>query len=226
VLGDTAWAITNKWNDYMIAKYEKYVAKASINYVQDGSKYTCEDFALSVLIDFSSENELPLVIYNGTGTYTASSDDYSDIATFKNDVLKTTGARDLQNDNNTSEVSVDKNPGGVVFTEAKAGDVILFRDRGVNANHTQLITGVFSDGSSMNIAQGNSDWWLRIPGSSRMGGSNPQSSIYVGTEIELGSWVNVTDSYYNSTTGKKEDNFSKKHNIQIRRFNFKSYNGK
>lgn len=67
-IGDTSWPITNQWNANTIQKYRGYVAGAAQKYQNNGTKCTCEDFALSVLIDFASQNNLPLVIGDNSGT--------------------------------------------------------------------------------------------------------------------------------------------------------------
>ena len=77
--GDSAWAINNKWDKRFISQYQQSVANIARGYRERGEQYTCEDFALSVLIDFASQNGLPVTITNGTGIYDARSDKYNDI---------------------------------------------------------------------------------------------------------------------------------------------------
>ena len=135
-------------------------------YISNGREFTCEDLALSLLLDFSYENKLPVTIQNGSGIYSNHSNDFSDSETFINRILSTTAASDLQNNNNTLPVDSRLN--------ASEGDIILFRNENGRAKHTQVIVAVEYYGSNplYQIRQGN--MWL--PGSQEVVGSNPADS--------------------------------------------------
>ena len=207
--GDSAWRINNQWNAEYISKYHQYVPSQIQQYYNNGEKFTCEDLALSTLIDFASTNGLPVTIRNGKGTYDARSDNYTDIATFKNDVLTTTGARDLQNIKNTIPISI---------SEAKSGDMLLNRYDNGNAHHVQLITNVNTYetrcNQSVSIAQGNM---------SRPFSSHKNSFLYAGTRIEQGFYSIWRDLYINISTSQIIKNYRLKNNIETRIWNFKRF---
>lgn len=98
ILGDTSWPIKNKWNSKTIQNYRDYAANAWKSYQKNGTKCTCEDFSLGVLIDFASKNNLPLVIVNGSGTFTFSAafDKFNDVGSFKEAVTTHIAASDLK----------------------------------------------------------------------------------------------------------------------------------
>lgn len=83
------------------------------------------------MMDFAEQNGLPVTIVNGSGTFDSRSDDYTDAATFKNDVLTSTAAPDLQNGKNTTAISGN---------DAKSGDMILNRTEEGRAHHTQVVS--------------------------------------------------------------------------------------
>jgi RHS repeat-associated protein len=215
--GREAWEVNNQWDDDYINKFSRFVYNQTNQYVNDGSQFTCEDFALSLLIDFASTNGLPVTINNGSGTYDARSDNYTDVATFKNDVLTTTGARDLQNNNNT--VSSD-------ISGARGGDIIVNRNSNNVGTHIQVVTaGFYIDNTDfvngVSVAQGNSGLLNGVPGSSTIfDAGNPNSFFYTGKPIERG-WIDVNANvYFNNTKGTTISNYSNAKNIDVRRWNF------
>jgi len=207
--GDSAWTIHSQWNQQTIAGYQQYASQRAQQLAQSGASATCEDFALRVLIDYASTNGLPLAIANGSGTFNAASDQFTDVAGFTNTVLTTTGASDLQNPANTV---------GVDMSQLSAGDLLLTRSNGVTANHVQLVTSV-SD-NYMGIHQGSVTWLNGLPGASRiLGASNPTSIFYAGTPITHGSIFGNT-AYVNRGTGTIQHNYFRVNNIQTRRWHF------
>ena len=221
IAGDSAWTVTNQWNDSYIQSYNTTISEKAAQYVKEGKKFTCEDFALSTAIDFAKDNQLPFQFTNGTGTYDAATSKYNDFETFKNDVLKSSAAPDLQNDLNTTSVA---------FDNISAGTIFLNRNSEGRATHVQMVSSVkanlgYKDGiKTVNIVQGNSGLLNGIPGGSRLGGGNPQSMLYTGTTLERGFYLPQANYYENTTTGKSYINFSEKRNLELRRFNFKEMN--
>ena len=221
IQGDSAWQIINQWNDKYITSYRTTLNTKIQQYINDGKEFTCEDMALSLLVDFASQNGLPVTISNGQGTYDARSDSYTDAEKFKNDILKYTGANDLQDSRNTTQISI---------SNAKTGDIILNRYNGNDiGRHVQVISNVsFVDNTDnvnlVGITQGNSDWLNKIPGSSKfLGAGNPNSSFYTGTSIEKGSYNVNANVYTNHTTGKIYNKYSTVRNIVVRRWNFRNF---
>ncbi|MDR1544933.1 MAG: hypothetical protein LBS50_11145 [Prevotellaceae bacterium] len=217
--GDSAWNITRQWNDNQIAEYQQFVTTIIQQYTNAGKKFTCEDLALSVLIDFASENGLSVSITNGSGKYDARSDNYTDVETFKNDILKTSGARDMQNNNNT--VSVD-------IANSRSGDMILNRNSANNAGHVQVITSInYYDDTNfvefVSIAQGNTGIGT-IRGIGRIFDTyNPASSFYTGQPIAKGTYLVPSNVYANISTGAVYYNYSITKNIETRRWNFTKF---
>src|SRR5690606_37507778 len=155
--------------DY-VAQYQASVQNTIQQYQKDDKEFTCEDLALSVMMDFAESIGLPVTITNGSGTYDARSDDYTDGATFKNDVLTTTAAPDLQNDQNTTTITTN---------QATSGDIILNRNGEGRAHHTQVVYSPTNDIGVMGIKQGNSGAMNVVPGASRVfGAGNPNSAFY------------------------------------------------
>jgi len=227
--GDSAWAITNKWNDDYIKKFNAFVGERAAKYGLDGKRFTCEDLALSLAIDFASENNLPFQFTNGEGTFDAASDQYIDFGIFKNDVLLYSGAPDLQNDLNTISVALG---------DVNAGTFILNRNSDNTATHVQMVSSVrenqFGNGiKSINIIQGNSgalnssaskpfNATMKFLGAGNP--ANPQSWLYAGKTLERGVYFPQANYYTNFTTGSKYTNFSTERNVDFRVFNFKGMN--
>jgi RHS repeat-associated protein len=189
VLGDTAWKPTNSWNDKMIDKFQNYVLNKVKDFINNGKEYTCEDFALSTLMDFASENGLPVSIKNGSGTLSSNSDDFDNASEFKNAVLKNTGAKDLQRPENT--VAADSK-------NLLPGDVLVLRNSEGQGHHVQVVTSTSKN--TVNIAQGNSGIANKIPGSSYVfGAGNPRSPFYTGTHVETGTYILSNGTYARTT---------------------------
>ncbi|MDP3443249.1 MAG: RHS repeat-associated core domain-containing protein, partial [Ignavibacteria bacterium] len=215
VMGDSAWTINNSWNEDYVAQYQSSVQSTIQQYQKDGKEFTCEDLALSVMMDFAESNGLPVTITNGSGTFDARSDDYTDGATFKNDVLTTTAAPDLQNNQNTTTINVN---------QATSGDIILNRNEEGRAHHTQVVYSPTNDIGVMGIKQGNSGAMNIVPGASRVfGAGNPNSSFYTGKPIESSIYVPAANFYKNYTTGGTISNYSTTKNIVFKRFNFSKF---
>lgn len=208
IMGDSAWKITNEWNDEMIGKYQEYAANRAAEMNKNGTKATCEDLALGIMIDFASQNGLPLVIENGSYSLSAASDEFKDVASFRETALSTTGARDLGRYDNT--VGVDK-------TQLKPGDIILHNDEAGRAYHTQVVKS--STDNAVVIYQGNTNDRF-------MGSDNPNSGRYIGVPVQLGYYARKSGDYKNVTTGRVERGLLNSSTLSFRRWNFKSWNGK
>lgn len=209
--GYAAWEVTSEWDDETIKKYREYASQQAEEYAKSGSKATCEDFALNVLIDFASQNGLNISIKNQSGTFSASSDDYSNIADFRTDVLSTTGASDLQNSSNTLDTKL---------SNAQSGDVLLKRNDSGVATHVQLVTSVSAN--TIGIHQGNSGILAFTPGASRfLGASNPSSIFYTGKPIQTGVYNRSTGNYTRS--GVLTPNAIIKFNLQAKTWNFRRW---
>ena len=215
IMGDSAWTINNTWNNDFISKYQSSVQNRIQQYQKDGKEFTCEDLALSIMMDFAEENRLPVSITNESGTYDARSNDYTDAESFKNDVLTTTAAPDLQNKKNTSTIDAG---------QATSGDIILNRNSEGKANHTQVVNSPVNSIGVMGIKQGNAGAMNIVPGASRVfGAGNPKSAFYTGKPIESAIYVPAANFYKNYSTGDIISNYSTQKNIVFKRFNFNKF---
>jgi hypothetical protein len=210
--GLAAWSITSSWGDSTIQAYQDYATQRAEEMKNEGTDYTCEDMPLAILLEFAQKNGLPVTIFNGSGMYDAASDDFNNFDDFKNAVLSTTGARDLQNPLNTDTWSLG---------HVQKGDMLLKRGEGGIANHTQLVTSI--DNSSIGIHQGNSSWWYKVPGSSRiLNAGNSTSPFYVGQSVQSGSYKKFSGAYNRS--GNITNLAIQRFKLQVVRWNFKSWN--
>ncbi|CAM2005300.1 RHS repeat-associated core domain-containing protein [Acanthopleuribacter pedis] len=215
--GLEAWPATNQWDQAWIKKYRTFAVKYAEDQEKAGACFSCEDFALSTLLEFASKNELPVIIQNGTGTYDSSSSRYSDFKTFKNDLLKTTGASDLVDFGNTlPKVLRDLKgnfltPGNIsgyqdTFYPVMSGDRIQLQYAEVGDiiaiqtgftprfNHIQLVTENSSRKTEVRVHQGNlvkrtviAKVYSDI--------SDPQDANYAGAIIQAGFYNKATGNY-------------------------------
>ncbi len=200
--GDSAWVVTNSWTEEQISNYQSYAASKLDEYAASGTRFTCEDLALSLIIDYASENELPLEITNGTGTYSALSDDFDNVQDFKEAILNTTAASDLANDENTVEIN-----------SPRSGDILLFDLSGAGRiNHTQVVQT--NNRFKVEIRQGN----FREFGGRLTHSSNPNSWRYIGSKVQSGSHFKRSGEYLNKTTGSTSAGLYDQ--ALIRRWNF------
>ena len=204
--GLEAWDIKNEWDEHYIEKFRKEIPNIIKNYEEQDKRFTCEDLAISSIIDFASENKLPVTFINESGTYDASSKNYDNVDDYKHDVLKTTAAVDLLN--NTTEVKK---------SELLAGDIILHKNEKGRIHHTQVVT--FSNNNITLIKQGNFDW-----GPIR-NSSDPDSwggRRYIGAKIQTGMYINKNGDYVRNGNKTKGLLFS---NITVgRRWDYSFFN--
>jgi hypothetical protein len=201
--GDSAWAIHSQWSEETIKSYQTYASKRAEEYAKSGTACTCEDLALNILIDFASANGLPLVIANQSGAYSAAADAFTDVQGFRNSVLETTGARDLQNPLNTTAVALS----GIA-----TGDLLLGRRETGVAFHTQVVTSI--EPNAIGIHQGNfgTSLFNRT--------SDPSSWFYKGAPVQRGTINLESGVFTNRTLGRTVDNFITVYNIEPRRWRF------
>jgi hypothetical protein len=207
------WVHTNVWNDQWIAKYHA-AAPALAKEIQsrkvdmsdlhsepidgsptggkDANRFTCEDFAFEVLIEFASRNKLPLKINTASAVFKNIDKDYKSgnksapatPAGFALDVAYASGAPDVL-----------KNSSPVADSDLLPGDLFVE----FNGGHIQLVTAVGT--GRFEIMQGNfpgpgetprRKWssymklgpWLRATND-----GNRESSTYLGTPVQDGVYV-------------------------------------
>ena len=140
--GLEAWEIKNRWDKSFTLLYRDFVSDKVAQYEANQERYTCEDLAINLLIDFAAKNKLPVSFFNLSGVYDAGSEEFNNIDEYRNAVLVSTGAPDLLQ--NTIEIPKEK---------LQEGDVILhYSESKGRVNHTQVVTGV--DDEIVEIKQG------------------------------------------------------------------------
>jgi hypothetical protein len=202
--GETAWEAENTWTDEYINKYNKTLQSRILQYQASQERFTCEDLALSTLIDFASENGLPVSISNGTDLYNSRDDKWNDIASFKKAVLRSTGANDLM----SSTIAIDQ-------SQIRPGDLILMDDPMGFGNldgtigHVQMITIRIDD--FFGLRQGNLE--------AGFGAGWYGSMFYGGQLIEGRVYDRKTDTFYDSLNNP-HSGAAATYGMHFRRWNF------
>lgn len=199
------------------------------------NRFTCEDFALRVLIEYACAKHLPVKLTTGVRTYrnmelyqAATHDSFAaNMYGFAEMVMISYGAPDMQR--------AGVNTIAVASPELLlAGDVLaLAHDAkgtatGGTAHHIQMVAAVGA--AEFSIYQGNSDssihrpitWIYRLMNKNV---ANPQDSSYAGTPIEQGRFVKTAKNgwtYTNSKTKKSYPDYLK--NFEFFRWNFMEFN--
>ena len=142
--GKGAWEVKNEWTEEYIQKYREYAPRKIEEYRNKNMKFTCEDLGLSVLIDFASENNLPVTITNGSGRYSSSDSNFSSPEEFKAKILSTTGAKDML-----------ANTVGIAVHQLQAGDLICMDTGTPNGKQDGDYSHIQVIGETLGIRQGN-----------------------------------------------------------------------
>jgi hypothetical protein len=198
------------------------------------NKFTCEDFAVRILIQYAASKGLPIRLVDGARTYRnmeiygqPEHDRYnSSMYGFADMVELTYGAPDMQRINlNTMPLSgVDELKPGDILALAKDLKGQMSQGR---AHYIQLIVSKSPD--AINIYQGNSDdtihrpitWINRVLGRNS---ADPQQSAYAGLPVEIGAFYRTGNewNYRNSMTGNEKSDYLKY--FEFYRWNFKGFN--
>jgi hypothetical protein len=238
------WKTTRKWTASDIADYQAQVPglaeqiRTEQYWDRNGSirtnRFTCEDFALRVLIQYAASKGLPIKLVDGVRTYRnmeiygqPEHDKYdSSMYGFADMVELSYGAPDMQRINLNTVVVANAE-------EISAGDVLaLAKDlkgqmsKGL-AHHIQLVVSHAPD--SIKIYQGNSDDTIHRPITwiNRLLGRNaadPQQTAYAGLPVETGIFTKAGNvwNYRNMRTGNAQADYLKY--FEIYRWNFMGFN--
>ncbi|SFQ72878.1 hypothetical protein SAMN03159489_05109 [Pseudomonas sp. NFPP07] len=234
------WKTTALWTDVDIAAYhdeapliaEKLISEQywDKNGAISNNKFTCEDFALRMLCEFSAKRGLPVKLKTGVRVYrnmenynAAEHDRYaSNMYGFSEMVMLTYGAPDMQKTGeNTLPVAAAENlmPGDILAQALdRPGDI---------AHHIQVVVGVSA--TRIDIRQGDTGGWSTRPYTTfkRMIGSNmadPQNDGYAGLAIGKGFYEKkpVGWSFHNLVRNSTREDFLKI--FQLYRWNFMGFN--
>jgi RHS repeat-associated protein len=143
--GMAAWETTNDWTDEQIQGYQTYAADFISSYTEE---IDCADLALTALINYASENNLPLNLRyydKGWKSYDASSDAFTNVAQYLNTVRINMGA-----------LGVIDNTSPLALSNAAAGDLIMSKWSST-LGHTRIISSIAASGTDYNVTwyQGN-----------------------------------------------------------------------
>ncbi|MBY4771175.1 hypothetical protein [Burkholderia ambifaria] len=235
----TFWKTVRTWTDADIAEYHRTAPdlarqlQTEMYWDRSGSpranRFTCEDFALRLLVQFAALRGLPLKLTTGVRSY-RNDEIYgesehqrydSTMYGFAEMVSLTFGARDTQRiDSNTVRLPTPES--------LLPGDMLVqANDRAGMGHHVQLVTS--TSRSSISIMQGNSSGVIVRPFTTimRIFGRNradPQSASYAGMGVENGRYTagEVGWNYRNETTGAEVADFLKQ--FQLYRWNFAAFN--
>ncbi len=222
--GGGAWEVKNKWNDKYISQYKSQLNSQINKLANSGADYTCDDFALELIIDFASQNNLPFKWSTGsgwmmqTGVYDASDRKYSSVEEFKLDIKSHSGATDFEIPFNTVQVPLQNVQAGTM-------NVLTTLDGRTTANHIQVVTGTNTSGgivSGFSASQGNfrtGGLWGRKTGS-----DNPNSWRYLGVPIQTGNFDAVKNTWVSPQTGATSNFVGGHYKNQYRDFNFANFN--
>lgn len=240
----TFWKTERNWTATDIAEYRNMIPqlaeqiRTELYWDRQGhvmtNRFTCEDSAIRVLVQFAAARRLPVKLTTGVRTYrniekygAPEHNRYESTMYGFADMVKTTfGAPDVQRaGTNTVRVQGPEAllPGDIL---ALAYD-LKGRSTGGRAHHVQVVTAVST--SAIEIYQGNSDSTIHWPITwvNRLFGRNsadPQQSAYAGTPIEQGRFTRGKKGwdYKNSATGNAKRDYLKY--FDLYRWNFMEFN--
>ncbi len=187
-----AWDVSNQWDEGFINEYRQFASTIAKDLEGSGEKFTCEDFALNLLMLFSAANGLPLSIKNGSNPEGYKPQDFNSLADYYRTVASTTGANDLGNPKYQNTIRLDG------YSSADAGDLILFSNEKGEVGHTQVITNITPN--AIYIAQGNfPDLAGRIACylSDPFHTEDPFSIGYKGVPVQIGYYSIANGNYHN-----------------------------
>ena len=202
-----AWAVTKSWNAQYIASYRSFASRRAKEYQVAGTPFTCEDLVLQILIDFASQNQLPVVLNINGITYNAADSRWGgDIKEFRDELFNITASSHLQNSDNTV---------GIGYDDLLPGDMLLqvLYPNGVS-NHAQEVVDV--NKYFIEIIQGNTK-------SSYFGSGKPSQSNYIGTPLN-NSYFNRANGNFFSGRTRTLEKFNKLKQFQGKRWNFDKFN--
>jgi hypothetical protein len=122
--GDSAWTITRDWNNEDQSKFADYAQQRLKDY--EGEDVDCADLALDVLIDYASENGLPLQISTKEGqVFDSNSDNYNNVSEFKNGYTNDNGEKVQGVLPSVQAKDISSNTYTVDKKDAQCGDMII-----------------------------------------------------------------------------------------------------
>ena len=120
VKGDSAWSVKRQWNEMDFQNFSYYAHNRLMYYHDKNIKLDCADLSISVLIDYASENGLPLKLLSlSKAVFDSTSDSYNSIEDFKKGNKKVKGALSL------TAKDIKMNTFIISKEESEPGDMII-----------------------------------------------------------------------------------------------------
>jgi RHS repeat-associated protein len=122
LLGRAAWEHTQYWTPTLQNQYRQFVFDNYKKYL--GRTEDCADLTMLLLLDFASDNGLPITMWHGSEClFVSKSCNFSTKEEFVNKVLSDIGSRDLFGTGKTYNSGPDKSEGQIL-----AGDIYVEPD--------------------------------------------------------------------------------------------------
>ncbi len=235
------WKTQNFWDDQYINRYRQeaptIAKRLKDNFAEwraDGSinrtfTTTCEDFAIRVLVEFAFQNNLPVKITCGVGTFRnmevldPSDDTPANVYGFMQKAMRFCAAEDMLNDINTKSVKNEA---------VQQGDLLVqMNDKG-GARHVQV--AIQNTGNIIRVIQGNQQYkyfsraayWLtrKLTGNKSASVSDPTARRYEGMPLGEAQFTKNGDrwSYSNPVSGFTSQDFLRQ--FVGRQWNFLEFN--
>lgn len=208
-----------KWTADVIHRYSLFAQARAAIHERAKTEFTCEDFALQVVLEYARIESLPIEIRNGSGSF--SMHDFNTHEEFRVKVMMTTGATDLWQDDlhNTVALGTGKTAHFADVLLARAGDLIVVN----SGHHIQLVSAV--DTEVVWITQGNLNFkcnaferWLNLHDAQ----DPSDATCYAGENVKTKGYNKKTGLY--GDNGKYRQEIYRTQSGRTRRWNFAHWN--
>lgn len=210
--------MTQKWTPDLIKQYESHVSLIIESITAEDIRYTCEDFAITVLATFARDNGLPFKWETGAKSYDADDPNFTNFETFLTQIKMTTGAADFKNNINTTPVTKDKISLGTNVLHSSIGKK--------NPHHISVVTGLAYDEqksvSAYCWSQGNFRGGIMYD--RLLGSKTPDDWNYHGDFVQQGVYFVGWDIWNNETRAIQTSYYSLSQELSYRNFNFMKMN--
>ncbi len=178
--GNKAWPVIRQWNRADIANFAAYSQNKIHEFIKNGEKDNCADFAVRLIVGYAAENGLPLTLQNRGGkTFDASSEDYANTKQYLNAAKAGIQAADLPS-----------NSYRVTPSETQSGDFQViqytkYKDKPVDFQHTAIFENskvlVYGNLPPAELKRINSKYWSN-------GSHNASQNWYIVTGDQNSRW--------------------------------------
>lgn len=180
------------WTRESIAGYRHFVRQRTVQNVESGNRFTCEDFALHLLLAYARRAGMPVKLSNSTGTFEFRGErSQSEFLKIRAQLSRTSGATDLWRSVMKNTIGVGTGREGNIpdLSAVQVGDIIVV-NRG---HHIQVVGEVTND--IVWITQGNVQYtcngWLQLWNDV----ADPENRCYAGRAVARRGYVKRTGKY-------------------------------